>query len=209
MEWKTELNENGIQNDTVWIHDLRNNLSVTRTQMCSLQVPTAASWRNGSCNVPAAPFKTMWTPNGSFVKMEVSYDHVEPDRIPEEKKWLFCGERSSVTLYKQKQERNCKTLQLLGENSDVATEIDVPVSKEQNVARRLNSKHKFIFIGCIENTENKMKNFSRRNVEKSLYLLIMMMNDSTTFQEKQIQSRIMERLENELFLTFLLVVSQC
>ena len=56
MEEGTQLNENGIQNDTVWLHDLRDNLSVPGTQMCSLKVPATASWRNGSCNGLAAPF---------------------------------------------------------------------------------------------------------------------------------------------------------
>ena len=38
---------------------------------------------------------------------------------------------------------------------------------------------------------------------KSLYQLILMIDDLTTFQEKQTQNRIMERLENELSLTYL------
>ena len=76
-------------------------------------------------------------------------------------------------------------------------------STEQNVAQRLNSKHKIIPIGCTENTENKKKNFSRSNVGSSLYLMIMMMDDSTTFQEEQIQNSIMEKLLNELALTYL------
>ena len=38
---------------------------------------------------------------------------------------------------------------------------------------------------------------------KSLYQLTMKMDDSTTFQEGWIQYRIMERLENELSLTYL------
>ena len=81
-------------------------------------------------------------------------------------------------------------------------ENDMPVSKELNVDQRLSSKNKSIPIGCIENTENKKKNFSRCNVEKSLNLLIMMMDNSTTFQEEQIQHKIMERLDNELFLIY-------
>ena len=58
-------------------------------------------------------------------------------------------------------------------------------------------------MGCAENIEHKVKNFSRRNVEYSPYLLIMMIDDSTTLQEEQIQNRIMERSENELVLTYL------
>ena len=48
-----------------------------------------------------------------------------------------------------------------------------------------------------------MKNFSRRNVAKSPNQLIMMMDDSTTFQEAWIQYRITGRLENELSLAYL------
>ena len=48
-----------------------------------------------------------------------------------------------------------------------------------------------------------MKSFSRRKVEKSPNLLILMMDDSTTFQGGWIQYRIRERLENELALTYL------
>ena len=77
------------------------------------------------------------------------------------------------------------------------------VSKQQNVAQRLNSNHKSITIECIENTENKRKDFSRCNVEKSLYLLIKMMDESTTFQKGWIQEKTMVGFENELFLTSL------
>ena len=71
VEEYAQLKKNGIQKDTVWLHVLRDNFSVTKTQMCSLQVPTAASWRSWSCNGSAAPFKTMWTPYGSFVNVEI------------------------------------------------------------------------------------------------------------------------------------------
>ena len=97
MEKGTQLNENGIQNDPVWLHEFRDNSSVTGTQMCSLKVPAAANWRKVSCNGPAAPFKTMWTQYGPFDKLEVSHDLWETDRNPDEKKLVFCGE-SSVTL---------------------------------------------------------------------------------------------------------------
>ena len=91
-------------------------------------------------------------------------------------------------------------LQLPGENTNVATKNEVSISKEQNVAQRLSSEHKSPPIGCTENTENKGKSFSCRNVGNSFYILIMMMEDSTTFQEEQIQNRIMGRLENNLLL---------
>ena len=129
---------------------------MTKTPTCSLQVPTAAGWRNRSCNGSAAPFKTMWTTYGSFVNVEVSYDHLEPHRTPDYKELRFYGE-NSVTLYRQKRKRNSTALQLLGEHSDVATENDVSVSHEQNVAQRMNSKQESIPIGCIENTENKRR----------------------------------------------------
>ena len=89
-------------------------------------------------------------------------------------------------------------MQLLGENTEVATESDVSEREEQNIARRLSSKHTSFPIGCTECTENYKKVFSRCNVEKSLYLLILMMDDSTTFQEGWIHDKIMERLKNEL-----------
>ena len=49
----------------------------------------------------------------------------------------------------------------------------------------------------------KEKNSSRRNVGNSLYLLVMMMDDSIIFSERQIESLRMERLENELSWTYL------
>ena len=69
MEETAQLNENATQDDTIWLHGLRDNSSVTRTQLCSLKVPTAASWSIGSCNGPVAPFKTMCTRYGSFAKL--------------------------------------------------------------------------------------------------------------------------------------------
>ena len=187
-EERAQLSVNGENNGTVCLHDLRDNLSVTRTnmcpsKMCSSKVPTTTSWSNGLCNRPAASIKTMWIQHGSLVKLENSDDNSEPDR-------------------------NSTEWHLLGEYAVVALENDLPVSKEQIVAKRLNSKNKSIPVGCIENTENKKKNFSRRNVEKSLYLLIMMMDGLTTFQEYQIQNRSMKRLEYELSLTYPPAVSQ-
>ena len=203
MEEKAQLRVNGIQDNTLWLHDFRGRSSVTRTQVCSLKVPTTASWSNGSCNGPAAPFKTMWNGYRSFGKMEVSDDKWESVSNSDDKKLKFCCERSYVTCYKQERKRNSTALQLLEENTDVATENNVSESKEQNAAQRLISKYKSIPIGCIENTEHERKNFSRRNVEKMLFQLMMMMDDLNTFRQKQIQNRIMERLENELFLTYL------
>ena len=118
MEEGAHMNMNGTpQGDTLWLREIRDNSSVTRIEMCSLKVPTTASWSNGSCNGPAALFKTMWTQYGSIGKLEVSDDLLEPDRSLYEKKSDFCGERSSVTLYRQKQKRNSTTSQLLGENT--------------------------------------------------------------------------------------------
>ena len=94
-------------------------------------------------------------------------------------------------------------MQLLGENSDVATENDVSESTELNVVQRLSLKHKSTPIGCKENIEHAGKNSSRRNVGNSLYLLVMMMDDSIISPERQIESLSMERLENELSLTYL------
>ena len=204
MEEGAQLNMNGTpQDELLWLHDLRDNVSVTRTQMCSLKVPTTASWRNGSCNGPAAPLKTMWIQYGRFGKLEVSHDLWKPVKNPDEKKLEFCGERSSMTLYKQERKLNSTALQLLGENWDVATKNDVSVSKEQNAAQRLSSQHKSIPIGYKESIEHKRKNSSRRNVGNSLYLLVMMMDDSIISSERQIESLSMERLENELSLTYL------
>ena len=94
-----QLNVNETpQDEPLWLHDLRDTLLVTRMQMCSLKVSPATSWSNGSCNGPAALFKTMWTRHGSFGKLEVSDDLSKPDRILDEKKVEFCGERSSLTL---------------------------------------------------------------------------------------------------------------
>ena len=124
--------------------------------------------------------------------MEVSDDLSEPDRNPDDKKLDFCDERRSVTLYKQKRKRNSIALRLLEENTEIATEIDVSVSKEQTVAQQLSSKHKSNPSGCTVNTEYKREDFSRCNdVGNSVYLLILMMDDSTTFQKEQIQDRIM------------------
>ena len=197
----TQLNENGIQKDTVWF-ELIDKSSVTRTQMCSLEVPTTESWSGGSCKGPAAPFKTMWTQKGTLGKLEVSYNLVEPRRNPDAKKLEFCGERSWVTFYKHKRKRNSKALQLLEENMGVDTEYDVSEGKKQNEAQQLSSERK-IFFRCTKNTENKRENFNCRNVGNSLYLLIMIIVDSSTFQERQIQIKIMEILENEISLTYL------
>ena len=90
MDENAQLNENARQADTIWLHDSRDKSSVTRTQMCSLKVPTAARG-NKSCNGPAAPFKTMWTQNGTFGRLEVSDDLSVPDRNPDEKTVRICG----------------------------------------------------------------------------------------------------------------------
>ena len=47
MDERAQLNENGLQDDPIGLHDFRDNSSVTRTQMCSLQVPTTLRWSNG------------------------------------------------------------------------------------------------------------------------------------------------------------------
>ena len=86
---------------------------------------------------------------------------------------------------------------------DVATENDVPVREEQNVAQRLNINYKSIPIGRMENTEIKMKNFSRHNVETSLYLLMLLTDDSTIIQENQGKCLSMEQLKNEPSFTYL------
>ena len=200
MEEGAQLKMKGTpQDDTLWLREFRDNSSVTRMEMCSLKVPTTVSWKNGSCNGPA-----MGTQYGSIGKLEVSDDLLEPDRNLDEKKLEFCGERSSVMLYKQKRKRNFTALQLLGENSDVATENDVSESRELNVVQRLSLKHKSISIGCTENNENKRKTFSRGNVGNSLYLLMMVIDDSTTSFERQIECLSMDRLENEISLTYIL-----
>ena len=81
-----QLNVNGTpQDDTLWLREFRNNSSVSRMQICSLKVPTTASWSNGSCNGPAALFKTMWTQYGSFGKLEVSHYLWENVRNPDDK----------------------------------------------------------------------------------------------------------------------------
>ena len=199
-----QLNMNGTpQDDTLWLREFRDNSSVTRMEMCSLKVPTTASRKNGTCNGPATPFKAMGTQYGSFGNLEVFDDLLEPDRNLDEKKLDFCGERSSVTLYKQKRKRNSTALQLLGEYSDVATENDVSESRELIVVQRLSLKHKSISIGCTENNENKRKSFSRGNVENFLYLLMMVIDDSTTSVEHQIECLSKDRLENEISLTYL------
>ena len=204
MEEGAQLNMNGTpQDDTLWLREFRDNSSVSRMEMCSLKVPTTASWSDGSCNGPAALFKTMWTRHGSLGKLEVFADLLEPVRNPDEKKLKFCSERSTVNLYKQKRKQNSTALQLFGENSDVATKNDVSVSKEQNAAQRLSSPYKSPPIGCKESIEHKRKNSSRRNVGNSLYLLMMIMDDSIISSERQIESLSMERLENELSLTYL------
>ena len=182
---------------------MRDRSPYTRTQVISLERPTATSWSNGSCNGPPALFKTIWTRYRSFGKLGVSDDLSESDRSIDEKKFGFCDERSSRTFYKQNGKRNSTALQLLGENSYVATENDVSKSRELNVGQLLSSKFKSIPIGCTEVTEHKGRNFSCRSVGSSFYLLIMMIDDLTTLQEEQIQNRIMERSENELILTYL------
>ena len=200
-EERSRLNGNGTRDDTFWLHDLTDNVSVTRTQMCSLKVP-ATSWSNGSCNGPAALFKTMRTQYGRFGKLEILHDLWEPVRNPDEKKLEFCGDRSSEICYKPKRKRNSVALQLPGENTNVATKNDMSVSKELKVVQRLSLKHKSIPFGFTKNIEHKGKNFSRRNVGNSLYLLVMMMDDSIISHERQIESLNMERLENELSLTY-------
>ena len=148
----------------------------------------------------------MWTQNGTFGKLEVSDDLSEPRRNPDDKKMEFCCERSSKTLYKQNGERNSIALQLLGENTDVATENDVSGSKEQNLAQRLKSMLKSSPIGCTEDTENKGKSFSCCNVGNSLYILITMTDDSTIIHERQNECLRTKWLENELSLTY---ISRC
>ena len=171
MEEGAQLNMNGTpQDDTLWLREFRDNSSVSRMEMCSLKVPTTASWSDGSCNGPAALFKTMWTRHGSFGKLEVSADLSEPVRNLDEKKLKFCSERSTVNLYKQKRKQNSTALQLFGENSDVATKNDLPEKKKQNAAQRLSSQLKSLPIGCKESLEHKGKFSSRRNVGNSLYL---------------------------------------
>ena len=199
MEEGAQLNMNGTpQDDTLCLREFRDNSSVTRMEMCSLKVP-ATSWSNG----PAALFKTMGTQYGSIGKLEVSDDLLELDGNLDEKKLEFCGERNPVKLYKQKRKQNSTALQLLGENWDVATKNDLPEKKKQNAALRLSSQHKSPPIGCKESNEHKGKNSSRHNVGNSLYLLVMMMDESIISHERQIESLSMERLENELSWTYL------
>ena len=91
-----QLNVNGTpQDDILWLREFRDNSSVARMEMCSLKVPTTASWSNGSCNGPAALFKTMWTRYGSSGKLEVSDDLSEPDRNLDEKKYRSFVEREA------------------------------------------------------------------------------------------------------------------
>ena len=103
----------------------------------------------------------------------------EPRRNPDAKELRFFGERRLVTLYKQNRMRNSTELQLLEENTEIDTEIDVPVSKEQNLAQRLNSKHKSFPIRCTEKIEQRGWNFSRHKVGFFLYVLNMMLDGST------------------------------
>ena len=155
MEGRAQLSTNWIQDGTIWLnwlHDLRDNLLVAITKMCSMNVPATASLRNGCYNGPATPFKAKGTLK-SFGKLEVS-DHHSALGKPDDKKLKFCDERSSVTLYKQKQKRNSTAEQLLEENFDVATKNVVSVSKEQ-----LSSQQKYF---CTDNIEHKGKNFRSR-----------------------------------------------
>ena len=204
MEEGAQLNMNGTpQDDTLWLREFRDNSSASRMEMCSLKVPTTASWSDGSCNGPAALFKTMWTRHGSFGKLEVSADLSEPVRNLDEKKLKFGSERSTVNLYKQKRKQNSTALQLFGENSNVATENDVSESIVLNVVQRLSLKLNSPPIGCKENIEHEGKNSSRSNFGNFLHLLVMMTDDSIIFHERQIESLRMERLENELSWTYL------
>ena len=155
MNERAQLRVIAKRDDPIGLDSFRDNALLTMTQMCSLRIPTTASWCNGSCNGPATLFKTMSTQYGSFGKMEVSVDHLEPDKNPVDKKLEFYGERSSVTFYKQKRKRNFTALLLLGEKRDVDTDIDVPLKKEQNVAQRPNPKLKSLSIGCTENIKNR------------------------------------------------------
>ena len=125
MEERAQLNDNGTQAGTFWLRGFRGNSSVKRTQMCFLKVSTTSSWSNGSCNGPAAPFNTMWAQYGSFGKLEDFDDNSEPVGNPDDKKLAFCGERSSVTFYKQKRKRISTALLVLGNNTNVATENEV------------------------------------------------------------------------------------
>ena len=117
LEERAQLNENELQDDTFGLDDFRDNLSMAKTQLCSLNKTTTASWRNG-----ATLYKKMLNQYASFDKLEVSDDHLEPDGNPIAKKLRFSGERSSGTFNKQKRKRNSTALQLLGENTVVATE---------------------------------------------------------------------------------------
>ena len=153
-----QLNVNGTpQDEPLCLHDLRDKLSVTRMQICSLKVPTATGWSNGSCNGPAAPFKAMWIQYGRFGKLEVSHDQWEPVRNPDETKLEFCGERSSVTLYKQERKPNSTALQFLGENWDVAAKNDLLEKKKQNAAQRLSSQLKSLLLGAKRALNTKEK----------------------------------------------------
>ena len=125
IEESAQLNENRIQDDTIWLHNFTDNVLVTSRQLYYWKVPTTASWSTRSCKELAAPFKTLWTRYESFGKVEVSHELSEPRRNPNAKELRFCGGRSSVTFYKQKQKRNATALQLWRESSDVVTENDV------------------------------------------------------------------------------------
>ena len=69
--------------------------------------------------------------------------------------------------------------------------------------QRLTSKHKSLPVRCTDETENKGKNFRRRNLGNCLYLLMMMIDGSTTSLERQMECLSMDRLENEISLTYL------
>ena len=148
MEESAQLNENGTHDDTLWLREFRDNSSVTRTQMCSLKVPTTPSWSIVSYDGSASPFKAIGTQFGSFDKVEI------PDESDRKPGGVLLWEKW-VIFYKQKRTPISAAVQLLEENLEMPTEIDVPLNKEQHVAQRLNSQHKFIPIGRILNNENK------------------------------------------------------
>ena len=135
----------------------------------------------------------MWTRYGSFGKLEVSDDLSEPDRNPDDKTFGFCGERSSVTLYKQKLKRNSTALQLVGKKHRC------------NYGKRRACEQRAQGSAEIEFKTQIQLHWTQREHD---YLLIMMMDDLTTFQKEQNQNSIMERLLNKLASTYLPAVSQ-
>ena len=177
----TQLNVNGTpQDEPLWLHDLRDNLSVTRMQISSLKVPTATSWSNGSCNGPAAPFKTMWVQYGRFGKLEVSHDLREPLL---RENWDVATKND---LPEKKKQNAAQRLRLQLKSLPIGCKESIE-HKGKNFSRRNVGNFLYLLVMMMDDSiiapERQIESLSMEQLENELSLTYLIRGQSTLMRK--------------------------